>query len=592
MANPADILNDPDFASANAATKQAIFAKHVATDPDFLKANADTQQAIKARFGFASNEGMPNEGMPAARQGTLAQIGTGLASLADTTVGGVLPMIGQGVQAVARPFTSAQQAEQIGGAVTSAIDKPFGKAFGVTDQPAYKQETSRQIMDFIGQNVNKGADWLSSKTGLPVEDVRNMLGTSMLAAPGAVKSAVPVVKNALAAAAPVAENALATVRATPLVQAVEAPLAARAAKIQEANVTQSYQNAPKIDAAQLANEHGIALNPAKSNPNISNKIRSAVAGDANTNAVLSQANEPKWTQLTVEKGLNLPPNTLLDANAIDTALTNASKPYDVVRAMPQILPDKATIKNLESLKKQPSAVAKGKVEASNALIDDMLAEIKQGRSGADVLNDIRQLRAEANSVYRIRDKGLAPVKASEIAEADARMGIADAYEKMIDASVEDPKVLSDLQAARTKMAQIYDIQRATDFATNSIDPKAFAKMFDERKGKMTGIGADIGRIAANYPEIAKIGAKGSTEATLTRGGIAGTIGFGVGALMGAPYAGSVLGGATGYLAGKVNAKNMASPTYQAAKAIPPDYRLNTLAPLDTGNQQFNFLSGQ
>lgn len=600
MANPADILNDPDFANANAATKQAIFAKHVAIDPDFLKANADTQRAIKLRFGFAGNESMPSEGMPAARQGTLAQIGTGLASLADTTVGGVLPLIGQGVQAVARPFTSAQQAEQIGGAVTSAIDKPFGKAFGVTEQPAYKQEASRQIMDFIGQNVNKGADWISSKTGLPVEDVRNMLGTLSVPAVkatgtgvrNAFVAAAPVVKNALAAAAPVAENAIATVRATPLVQAVEAPLAARAAAKQEANVAKSYQNAPKIDAAQLANEHGIALNPAISNPNKSNKIRAAVAGDANTNAVLSQANEPKWTQLVVEKGLELPPNTLLDASAIDTALTNASKPYDVIRAIPQILPDAATIARLEALKKQPSAVAKGKVESSNALIDNMIAEIKQGRSGADVLNDIRQLRAEANSVYRVRDKGLTPMKASEVAEADASMGIADAYEKMIDASVKDPQVLADLQAARTKMGRIYDIQRATDFATNSIDPKAFAKMFDERKGNMTGIGADIGRIAANYPEIAKIGAKGSTEATLTRGGVAGTIGFGVGSLMGAPYAGSVLGGATGYLAGKVSAKNMARPAYQAARAMPPDYRLNTLAPQDTGNQQFNFLSGQ
>jgi hypothetical protein len=580
MANPADILNDPDFVSANAATKQAIFAKHVATDPDFLKANPDTQQAIKARFGFAGNEGMPNEGVPGARQGTLAQIGTGLASLADTTVGGVLPMIGQVSQAVARPFTSAQQAEQIGGAVTSAIDKPFGKAFGVTDQPAYKQEASRQIMDFIGQNVNKGADWLSSKTGLPVEDVRNMLGTSMLAAPGAVKSAVPVVKNALAAAAPVAENALAAARATPLVQAVEAPLAARAAKIQEANVTQSFQNAPKIEAAQTANQLGIVLNPAVSNPTKGNKIRAAIAGDTNTNAVLAQANEPKWTQLAVEKGLDLPPNTRLDASAIQTALDNASKPYDVVREIPQILPDEATIKTLESLKKQPSAVAKGKVEASNTLIDNMIAEIQQGRSGADVLNDIRQLRAEANSVYKARDKGLNVPKASEVAEADARMGIANAYEKMIDANVTDPQVLADLQAARTKMAQIYDIERATDFATNRIDPKAFAKMLDERKGKMTGIGADIGRIAANYPEIAKIGAQGSTEAKLTRGGVAGTIGFGLGTLVGAPVAGSVLGGTAGYLAGKASSKAMTNPAYQAARAVPPDYRPNTLAPIN------------
>jgi hypothetical protein len=551
--------------------------------------SATNSQGVKAFL--VNNQWMTGEETTKTKQGVLAELGTGLASLADTTVGGVLPLIGQGVQAAARPFTSPQQAEQMGGAVTSAIDKPFGKAFGVTEQPAYKQEASRQIIDFIGQNVNKGADWIASKTGLPVEDVQNMLGTTLLAAPGAVKGVVPVAKNALAAAtpvaknalatvAPMAENALATVRATPLVQAVEAPLAARAARVQKANVAKSYQNASKIDAAQTANDLGIALNPAISNPTKGNKIRATIAGDTNTNAVLSQANEPKWTQLAVEKGLELPANTKLDASAIQTALDNASKPYDVVRELPQILPDKAIITTLESLKKQPSAVAKGKVEASNTLIDNMIAEIQQGRSGANVLDDIRQLRAEANSVYKARDKGLNVPKASEIAEADARMGIANAYEKMIDANVTDPQVLADLQSARTKMAQIYDIQRATDFATNKVDPKAFAKMLDERKGNMSGIGADIGRVAANYPEIAKIGAQSSTEARLTRGGVAGTIGFGLGSLVGAPFAGSAIGGATGYLAGKVSAKNMANPAYQASKALPPDYRPNTLAPVN------------
>jgi hypothetical protein len=486
-------------------------------------------------------------------------------------------MIGQGVQAIARPFTSPQQAEQIGGAVSSALDKPFGKAFGVTNQPAYQQEASRQIMDFIGQNVGKGADWLSSKTGLPVEDVRNMLGTSLLAAPAIVKGAAPVVENALVAAKPIAQNALATARATPLGQAIEAPIAARAAKIQEANVAQSYQNAGRIEAAQLANEHGIALNPAESNPTKSNQARAIIAGDTNTNAGLSKVNEPKWTQLVVEKGLNLPPETRLDATAIKTALDNASKPYDAVRAIPEILPDQATLSALDSLKKTPSAVSKGKVEATNSLIDNMMEEVKQGRSGADVLNDIRQLRAEANSVYKARDKGVNVPKASEIADADARMGIANAYENMIDANVKDPQVLADLQAARTKMAQIYDIDRATDFATNRIDPKIFAKMVSEGK-PMTGIAGDIGKIAANYPEIAKTGVRNSLEAKLTRGGVAGTIGYGLGTLVGSPIAGSILGGATGFLAGKAGAKIMATPEYQAARAIPKDYRPNALAP--------------
>jgi hypothetical protein len=551
MANPADILSDPDFVSANAATKQAIFAKHVATDPDFLKANADTQQAIKTRFGFAGNEGMPG-----ARQG-VDQFGIPV-TIRPPQTEAPLTLREKISGAIETPVALA--ANLVSGPITylaGAGGPEFQKKVAGEIQYQPRTRLAQQALETVGQGLE------ASK----IPPFMPMIG-------GTANALAPAARAAPA----VAENALAAARATPLVQAVEAPLVARAAAKQEANVTQSFQNAPKIEAAQTANQLGIALNPAISNPTKGNKIRAAIAGNTDTNAVLSQVNEPKWTQLAVEKGLDLPANTRLDASAIQTALDNASKPYDVVRQIPQIFPDEATITNLEALKKQPSAVAKGKVEASNTLIDNMIAEIKQGRSGADVLNDIRQLRAEANSVYRVRDKGLTPMKASEIAEADASMGIADAYEKMIDANVKDPQVLADLQAARTKMAQIYDIQRATDFATNKIDPKAFAKMLDERKGNMTGIGADIGRIAANYPEIAKIGAQGSTEAKLTRGGVAGTVGFGLGTLVGSPVAGSVLGGATGYLAGKVSAKNMASPAYQAARAVPPDYRPNALTP--------------
>jgi len=105
--------------------------------------------------------------------------GRGLASLGDVTVGGVLPMAGHVVQAVARPFTTPQRAQEIGGAVSSAIDQPFGKAFGVTETPEYKQETSRSVMDFVSKYANLGAEKISELTGgrLPVQDVQNMLGT-------------------------------------------------------------------------------------------------------------------------------------------------------------------------------------------------------------------------------------------------------------------------------------------------------------------------------------------------------------------------------------------------------------------------------
>ena len=53
MATLASILTDPNYVSANPATKQAIFDKYAAQDANFTKANPETQAAIRQRFGVA-----------------------------------------------------------------------------------------------------------------------------------------------------------------------------------------------------------------------------------------------------------------------------------------------------------------------------------------------------------------------------------------------------------------------------------------------------------------------------------------------------------------------------------------------------------
>lgn len=54
MASAQEILQDPNYVNANAATKRAIFDKHIANTPDYQNANAATKKAIEARFGLAS----------------------------------------------------------------------------------------------------------------------------------------------------------------------------------------------------------------------------------------------------------------------------------------------------------------------------------------------------------------------------------------------------------------------------------------------------------------------------------------------------------------------------------------------------------
>ena len=111
--------------------------------------------------------------------GKPSDIGPAAASLADVTIGGVVPgVVGPITYAGARAFgKSPQEATALQEKVTQPFTDPFGKAFGVTESPAYKGEAGRQLMDFISQNISKGADWIAEKTGLPKSDIENMAGT-------------------------------------------------------------------------------------------------------------------------------------------------------------------------------------------------------------------------------------------------------------------------------------------------------------------------------------------------------------------------------------------------------------------------------
>jgi hypothetical protein len=115
-----------------------------------------------------------------ATQQAKRDLGASVASLADVTLGGIVPGVAGPVTYAGARFVgqTPEQAAALEQKVVGATEKPFGKLLGVTETQAYKGEASRQLMDFIGQNVAKGAEWISQKTGVPVGDVQNMIGTA------------------------------------------------------------------------------------------------------------------------------------------------------------------------------------------------------------------------------------------------------------------------------------------------------------------------------------------------------------------------------------------------------------------------------
>ncbi len=396
---------------------------------------------------------------------------------------------------------------------------------------------------------------------------------------------------------------------------VRAPIAARAEKIQQGRIEQSYANAPMIEATQAAQRIGGAVPPAISNPTKANVIKGKLVGPE-LESQFAKANENAVTE-KVRKDLGIKANEKLIPEVdevtgklnIDSPITRAveeaSKPYEVIRKMDALITPKESIDALEALKKQAPIGGDAKTAAINSVIDDALTKLQTttpgafsgvggapvavGRSGAAILDDIRSLRRDAQATRRAQKINPDPLA---IAKAEAQESIANVLEGVIDANAPNPKVLRELREARTRIAQIYEHERAINYGQQKVDPQVYAKIYEERKGGMTGLNADIAKAASMFPDyftLTPAEVKGLPR--ITRGGIGGAIGGALGAPLGVGgiLAGTAAGMSVGGVASGLAAKRMATPAYQRANAMPADYRP---VPLGANPADINYAPNQ
>jgi hypothetical protein len=136
---------------------------------------------------------------------TKREIPERVAGAIDTLYGIVPATYGAAVQALARTAQSPERAEQTGQAAAASIDKPLGKALGLTGKETY-QKPLGGITEPIVEQVKKMAEQLgmtpkqiSEKTGIPEQDIKNMMVIGSVAVPQALREAAPVVKEAVQA---------------------------------------------------------------------------------------------------------------------------------------------------------------------------------------------------------------------------------------------------------------------------------------------------------------------------------------------------------------------------------------------------------
>jgi len=502
-------------------------------------------------------------GMPGPRQSpsALTQFGRSAASLADVTVGGVIP---GAVQYLAYPFArvgrSADEAQAITQGLVSAVDKPFGKAFGVSDTPEYQQEAGRQIMDFIGQNFQKGAKWISENTGLPQADVESYIATATLTAPKVVPPVVKAVKQAVAPAVEKAKIGL------------QMPFEPMLQKGRERRSAESYAKGPQIDAAAEAQRLKLALNPADIDPSISSRAYSAAAGPRGPEA-LAEVNRPRVNEIAKNE-LGLDPTVSLTSDVpFNDARAKLAAPYDEVRKLPTMVADETALKNLNDLRRNDKLIGgEGVAKKVNKLVDDAIAKTQAGFTGAELLDNVRNLRSDAKKIYN--NQNATP---KQLAVADANLAIANQLESMLESNISNPKLLDQFRDARQKMARTYVYEGATDLNTGMVDVSKLARI-TSKDNALTGDIASLGKIAGNFPDVftTQAASKFYDLPRLSRSGLAG----GGGALIGSQFGltgsivGGLIGGGLGEGIGALAAKRIASPGYQAGLNL-QDFRIPT-----------------
>ena len=267
-------LPEPSDTELEKARRKKVLNPQLLPDTE-VNADAETDPAVLAFMQPSNKTAQPTQ-QPQPQISAKKQFGQSLAALGDVTVGSAIPSIaGTVTYPIARaiygwqmsPQQAEQKAKEVQQGVVSALDKPFGKALGITEEPAYKQEATTQIMNFIGENANKGVDWLSKTTGIPKGDVESYLSTLGI---GVGAKVAPVVGKKLKEGAYAVDQAIvkeagilgetAKTAVAPMQKAFEeAKKKLPNIRMEKAPDTMKGMGAAEVDAARLRQERGNEL---------------------------------------------------------------------------------------------------------------------------------------------------------------------------------------------------------------------------------------------------------------------------------------------------------------------------------------------
>lgn len=524
----------------------------------------ETDQYVENVLSYAANRAKPAEEKTAAKPAFPGS----KAHLIPGTETDILPTPRKEMGLVERVKDIGKGLVEIPGAIIGGtLREPIAAGVALA--------TGRKPEEVGGQIAPVQSEFAKSVLG----GVGNVLETAKVPAltPGMLTAPVrPAMAAGRQVATPVA-NELSMVG-----KAAQNVLAQRQAVKAGQRAAQSFQEAPRIEAAQEASRLGINLNPAASNPTLRNQLKEMMVGGEYLDKLIAESDKHQWSKIAKNELGIAERENLADPATFAKARQAANKPYEDIKKIGNFVADEDTVTALNDLRQSEALIGgeatKGTIDK---LIDSAVTRVQGGLTGKDLLDNISNLRKDARTIYKKTD--LSP---EQRAVADANIGIANALEGLVEKNLAaNPKLLEQFREARTKMAKSYAYENATDKNTGFIDPLKIAQL-TAKDNALTGDIAAIGKIAGNFPEIVSTTPRSLPSKAishLTRSGIPGAVGFVLGSAVGSPGLGVITGALAGQAAARIGAKRVLSKGYQAKRAVPKDYR-NNLAPIEKLNK--------
>ncbi|MEN9671018.1 MAG: hypothetical protein RL018_1295 [Pseudomonadota bacterium] len=148
---------------------------------------------------------------------------------------------------------SPEEATNASQKVAGKLAEPVGRLTGTAGTKQYEQALPTQVMNYIGENINQGAESIAKRFGVPVQDVQNAINAAMIAAPAGIK---PIAKGLADAKA-----ALPTVRVETVGKPGGMQSGGAAATTNKATLDAAIAQASPELAAQLSKENPATISP-------------------------------------------------------------------------------------------------------------------------------------------------------------------------------------------------------------------------------------------------------------------------------------------------------------------------------------------